>query len=64
MKEKVEVTLKSGAIIQVLPKEVAGLRKAGVLSVKSKQKRVSGNTKEEKGLGKTKSIITKKSINS
>ncbi len=46
---KVEVTLKSGKTIEVLPNEVAGLRKAKVLeSVASEKKAAEKKAKEAK----------------
>lgn len=56
----VKVFLKSGKVIEVLPSEVAGLKKAGLVapkrSSKPKQQKQSGTTKEEKGAGKTKEV--------
>lgn len=51
---KVEVTLKSGSVIKVLPQEVEGLREAKVLLSVAKEKKKAGETKEEKDTGKTK----------
>jgi len=52
--KKVEVTLKSGKIIEVLSSEVEGLRKARVLQSVAKEKKQTGETKEEKEAGETK----------
>lgn len=60
---KVEVTLKSGKTIEVLPNEVSGLRKAKVLESVAKEKKKAGETKEEKDTGETKDgAITTKSF--
>jgi len=60
---KVEVTLKSGKIIEVLPEEVVGLRKARVLKSVAKEEKETGETKEEKETGETKQgAITTKSF--
>ena len=45
-----KVTLKSGKVISVLPNEVPGLKKAGLL----KEEKEAGQTKEEKSTGETK----------
>ena len=47
---KVKVTLKNGKVIEILPSEVEGLKKAGLL----KESKVSNVTKEEKNAGETK----------
>lgn len=47
---RVKVTLKTGKVIEVLPREVIGLQKAGLL----KEEKTSGQTKEEKAPGITK----------
>ena len=47
---KVKVTLKNGKIIEILPAEVEGLKKAGLLKVS----KVPNITKEEKNVGETK----------
>lgn len=47
---KVNVTLKSGEIIQVLPQEVPGLKSAGLL----KEEKTGGKTKEDKSVSETK----------
>jgi len=58
--EKVKVFLKSGKVIEVLPQEVEGLRKAGLVAPKrksnpvKKQQKQSGTTKEQKDTGGTK----------
>ena len=60
---KVEVTLKSGKTIEVLPSEVEGLRKARILQSVAKEKKEVGKTKEEKEPGETKGgAITTKSF--
>jgi len=51
---KVEVTLKTGKTIEVLPQEVKGLREARVLQSVAKEKKEAGKTKEEKETGETK----------
>lgn len=62
MMEKVKVFLKNGKVIEVLPKEVAGLKKAGLVAPKrksnpvKKQEKKTGNTKEQKDPGDTKEI--------
>jgi hypothetical protein len=48
--QKVKVILKNGEIIEVLPNEVEGLKKAGVL----KESKIPSKTKEEKETGETK----------
>lgn len=55
MKQLVEVTFKDGSKAKVLPGEVEGLRKAGLLKnpVKKEEKKV-GETKEYKEKGQTK----------
>jgi len=52
--KKVEVTLKSGKVIEVLPSEVEILRKARVLQSVAKEAKGVGKTKEEKETGETK----------
>jgi hypothetical protein len=47
---KVKVTLKNGKVIEVLPAEVDGLKKAGLL----KESKIPNMTKEEKNVGETK----------
>jgi hypothetical protein len=48
---RVKVTLKKdGKVIEVLPNEVEGLRKAGLL----KESKIPTETKEEKNVGETK----------
>jgi hypothetical protein len=47
---KVKVTLKNGKVIEVLPAEVSGLKKAGLL----KESKIPNMTKEEKNVGETK----------
>ena len=47
---KVKVTLKNGKVIEILPAEVEGLKKAGLL----KESKVPNVTKEEKNVGETK----------
>ena len=47
---KVKVTLKNGKVIEILPAEVEGLKKAGLL----KESKVPNITKEEKNVGETK----------
>lgn len=51
----VKVTLKSGEVIFVLPKEVPGLKEAGLL----KEEKEAGQTKEEKSTGQTKEVTDK-----
>ena len=46
----VKVILKTGRVIEVLPSEVEGLKKAGLL----KEFKVKNVTKEEKDVGETK----------
>ena len=48
--DKVIVELKTGKTIEVLPQEVEGLKKAGLL----KEFKVKNVTKEEKDVGETK----------
>jgi len=60
----VKVTLKSGKVIEVMEREVEGLRKARVLLSKAEEKKLdeakekedkeTGETKEEKETGETK----------
>ena len=62
MSRKAKVTLKSGKTIEVLNREVKGLKEAGLLAGKSKPKeeKEKAKTKEEKGAGAiTKGNITK-----
>ena len=47
---KVKVTLKNGKVIEILPAEVEGLKKAGLL----KESKAANMTKEEKNVGETK----------
>jgi len=57
-----QVVLKTGETIKVLPREVEGLRKAGLLKrptaskpgVKKKEDKSTSKTKEEKDTGETK----------
>jgi len=52
---KVEVILKNGKVISVLPKEVPVLKEAGLL----KEEKQPGKTKEEKFTGETKEVTGK-----
>jgi|GEM_PF-3097040 len=52
---KVEVTLKNGKVISILPNEVPGLKEAGLL----KEEKEAGQTKEEKSTGQTKEVTGK-----
>jgi len=59
------VTLKDGKTINVLPREVPGLEKAGLLKEekgtgKTKEEKSTGETKEEKVTGKVKNPVPKK----
>ena len=57
----VKVELKTGKTIEVLPSEVEGLKKAGLLLKESKVENV---TKEEKDVGQTKAVkVTRRSKN-
>lgn len=60
MKQLVEVTFKDGSKAKVLPGEVEGLRKAGLLKnpVKKEEKK-AGETKEFKSTGRTKERTAK-----
>jgi len=60
MSRKVKVTLKSGKTIEVLEREVQGLKDAGLLEgkLKLKEEKAKAKTKEEKGAG----VITKGNI--
>ena len=52
---KVEVILKNGKVISVLPKEVPVLKEAGLL----KEEKFTGETKEVTGKVKSSSITTR-----
>jgi len=56
----VKVILKTGRVIEVLPSEVEGLKKAGLL----KESKIKNVTKEEKEVGQTKAVtVTRRSKN-
>jgi len=64
----VKVTFKNGKIESVLPEEVPGLKRAGLLKEEkdpgqTKEEKSTGETKEEKVTGKVKSVpITTRNV--
>lgn len=56
MRRTQAVTLKSGETVNVLPREIPGLKAAGLLS---KDVKAPGKTKEEKFTGETKEVTGK-----